>query len=131
MSEVAAIRRLSDADQPVAESSESGQPAIPIVDLRSLFFATAQDDIEHAAYVIVISIPGFACAALVDGIKPGQRAEMADQLAMPALLSGERYPFSGAIRVPEGLVLVIDSHCMAEVLRREKPEVSMEETHGS
>ncbi|MBN1311195.1 MAG: chemotaxis protein CheW [Anaerolineae bacterium] len=131
MSEVAAIRRLSDEEEASSASGESAQSTIPAIDLRSLFFPTPPGDVEKAAYVIVISVSQFACAALVDGVRPARRAEMTEQFTMPSLLSGERYPFKGIIRTPEGLLLIIDTYRLAEALRRARPELIVEKAHGS
>ncbi|MBN1429413.1 MAG: chemotaxis protein CheW [Anaerolineae bacterium] len=132
MLEVAAIRQLGRGDAPVVSmGQEARQPAIPIVDLQSLFFGVSLSDIEEPAYVIVISIPAFACAVLVDGVRPARLAEPADQLAMPLTLTNERYPFRGVLRTPEGLVLIIDSRLLIEELRRIKPDLIVEKAHGS
>ncbi len=73
MSEVAAIRRLSDEDTGFSEVTDPGQAAIPIVDLRHLFFPVNRQNSEQAAYVAVIAIPGFTYAVLVDDVRPAQR----------------------------------------------------------
>ncbi len=133
MSEVAAIRRLSDEDtaMPASEVVNEEQATMPIVDLRHLFFPVSRPAPEHPTYVIVISIPDLTYVVLVDDVRPARRATPADQLALPPLLMARRYPFSGVIRETDSLVLLIHSRLLAEELRRVKPGLVLEQTHGS
>lgn len=129
MSEVAAIRRLIDEDAAAPEMVSDGQATIPITDLRRLFFPVSRQDPERAAYVVVIAIPGLTYAVLVDDVRPARRAAPADQLAIPPLLAGRRYPFSGVIREADSLVLMIDALHLAGELRQVKPDLIREQPH--
>lgn len=131
MSEVAAIRRLDDEDTAASETVSEGRPAIPIVDLRRLFFPVNRPAPERAAYVIVVSIPGFAYAVLVDDVRPARWAAQTDQLAIPPLLAARRYPFSGVIREEDSLMLMIDTRLLADELRQVQPDLVQERSHGS
>jgi len=130
MSEVAAIRRLGDEDTAPSEAMNDGQSAIPITDLRHLFFPVSRQGPGRATYVVVIAIPGFTYAVLVDDVRPARRAALADQLAVPPLLAARRYPFSGVIRGADSLVLMIDTRLLADQLRQVKPDLIREQPHG-
>lgn len=131
MSDVAAIRRLNDEDGTASGQAGEKPTTIPIVDLRHLFFPVSRQGPERPSYVVVISMPNLTYVVLVDDVRPARRAEPADLLAFPPLLAGERYPFSGVIRVADSLVLMIHCRLLAEELRQVKPALVLEQPHGS
>ncbi len=131
MSEVTTTRQLSNEDITVFETGKKGQATIPIIDLRHLFFPANRPGAGYPAYMVVISIPGFIYTVLVDDVRTARRAALADQLAIPPLIAGRRYPFSGVIREAGSLVLLIHSRFLAEELRRVKPDLVPEQTHVS
>lgn len=130
MSEVAAIRRLGDEETGSDYSADDAQTAIPIVDLRQLFFPVSRQSPGRPAYVAVITIPGLTYAVLVDDVRPARHAPLTDQLAVPHLLAMRRYPFSGVIREADALVLMIDTRLLADQLRQVKPDLIREQPHG-
>ena len=133
MSEVADIRRLEGEDMAVAASVvlNKGLAAVPIIDLRKLFFPVSQPAPEHPTYVVVIAIRSLTFVVLVDDVRPARRAAPADQLAIPPLLLAQRYPFGGVIREADSLMLIIDAHLLADELRQVSPDSVMERSHAS
>lgn len=131
MSEVAAVRRLSDEDAAASEPADKGSATIPVVDLRRLFFPVKRQSPERPSYVIVISMPDLTYVVLVDDVRPARRVEPHDQLPVPPLLAGQQYPFSGVIRVGDSLVLMINCRLLAEELRQVKSGLVLEQVHGS
>lgn len=132
MSEVADIRRLEGEDMAVAASVtlNQGLAAIPIIDLRRLFFPVSQLAPNRPTFVVVIAIPGLTFAVLVDDVRSARRSAPADQLAIPPLLAARRYPFSGVIREAGSLMLMLDARLLADALRQVKPDLIQEQSHG-
>jgi chemotaxis signal transduction protein len=131
MSEVAAVRRLSDDDAATYEPVNKGAATIPVVDLRRLFFPVKRQSPERPSYVVVISMRDLTYVVLVDDVRPARRVEPADQLPIPPLLAGRQYPFSSVIRVGDSLMLMIHCRLLAEELRQVKSGLVMEQSYGS
>lgn len=128
MSDVAAVHRLSSRKVSAPEPADQEQA---IIDLRQLFFPLNRHSTRRPAYRVDITIPGLTYGVLVDDVKLERQADPADQLPMPSLLTGRRYPFSGVVRERGSLVLVIHCRLLAEKLSQVKPDVFLERPHGS
>jgi len=132
MSEVAAVHRAGGGAVDEDVASEAGEPpgaSVMAIDLRLLFFGRAQP--SPKAHVVVISTQVGMCALLVDTVRPARTAEATTQYPLPRLVAAMNLPFSGVVREPDALILIMDSRRLVEQLRQVAPELIAESIYAT
>jgi chemotaxis signal transduction protein len=132
MSEVVAIHRSGGGavdESVVPKVSEPSGASVMTIDLRHLFWGEAVSS-PHA-HVVVISTHAGTCALLVDAVRPSRTAEATAQSPLPRLVAAMDLPFSGVLREPDVLVLIMDSQRLVEQLRQIAPELIVESVYAT
>lgn len=137
MSDVVTIQRVQvDASDTtngasVSDSEPSqSQPVAQTIDLRYLFWGEALA--SRSPHAIVVTTSAGTCALLVDAVRASRVAEIDDVKRLPSIVSGTSRIFSGVVRNPDGLLLVIDIRRLVESVYQVAPELIMESsTHAA
>jgi chemotaxis signal transduction protein len=133
MSSVATIHRIdstsiSGETNGIFRTNASNDTVVIVIDLRRLFWGITPS--ENYAHAVVIATDDGMCAMLVDAVKPTRVASPFSHHDLPRLVTGERLPFSGVIREPDSLLLVIDGIRLVEQLSHVVPDAVLEQSHA-
>lgn len=128
MDNVTAVHLLTDGqvDTPLSVPDESAM--MQAIVLAGLFWGTGRT--SDPVYAVVITAQTGICAIAVDAVRPVSAAVADDCFPLPPLIAVLNLPFTGVIRQPGDLTLIIDPPRLIEWVRRISPDLVMEHSHA-